>query len=62
MANIFLSYSSADKSVVKNIASLLENQGWTVWWDRDIPVGKNFETVIENELDAANCVQRQVKR
>lgn len=56
MANIFLSYSSADKSVVKNIASLLENQGWTVWWDRDIPVGKNFETVIENELDAANCV------
>ncbi|MEJ0105081.1 MAG: toll/interleukin-1 receptor domain-containing protein [Bacteroidota bacterium] len=56
MADIFISYSSEDKTVVKRIAGLLENKGWSVWWDRQIPIGQKYDTVIENELHGAACV------
>ncbi|RYZ24866.1 MAG: toll/interleukin-1 receptor domain-containing protein, partial [Chitinophagaceae bacterium] len=56
MADIFLSYSSADKSNVKVIADLLESKGWTTWWDRQIPIGQHFDTVIEKELHNSGCI------
>ena len=56
MADIFISYSSTDKSIVKQIAGLLESKGWTVWWDREIPIGQRYDTVIETELHKAACV------
>lgn len=56
MADILISYSSEDKTNVKLIAELLERHGWSVWWDRDIPHGRPFDTVIEEELAAAFCV------
>jgi hypothetical protein len=56
MADIFISYSSEDKTYVKGIAGMLEQQGWTVWWDRDIPIGQRFDNVIEEELAKAYCV------
>ena len=45
MADIFLSYSSEDKSKVRLIAYALEKMGWTVWWDRKIGAGK-MKTVL----------------
>ena len=56
MADIFISYSGEDKTNVKVIAELLEQQGWSVWWDRQIPIGQQFDTVIEEELAKAYCV------
>ena len=56
MADIFISYSSEDKTNVRLIAELLEQQGWTVWWDRQIPIGQRFDSVIEEELVKAYCV------
>jgi len=56
MADIFISYSSEDKTIVQKIAGLLEAKGWTVWWDRQIPIGQKYDTVIENELQQAGCV------
>ena len=56
MADIFISYSSEDKTRVKTIAEALEQKGWSVWWDRQIPVGQRFDTVIEQELNQAKCV------
>jgi TIR domain len=56
MADIFISYSSEDKAVVKQIAGLLQSKGWTVWWDRQIPIGQKYDTVIETELHNAGCV------
>ena len=55
MANIFISYSSTDKSIVERLANILEEKGWTVWWDRDILIGDHFDETIENELDKADC-------
>jgi len=56
MADIFISYSSEDKTNVQKIAALLEDKGWSVWWDRQIPIGQKYDTVIETELQNASCV------
>ncbi len=56
MADIFISYSSRDITIAKQIAGLLENKGWSVWWDRKIPIGQKYDNVIENELQQASCV------
>ena len=53
---IFISYANEDEARVEPLARLLEAEGWSVWWDRDIPVGRTFDEVIEEALDAARCV------
>jgi hypothetical protein len=32
MADIFLSYASADRDWAQRLAAVLERQGWSVWW------------------------------
>ena len=38
------------------MATALEQEGWSVWWDRKIPPGKSFDEVIEHAIDRAQCV------
>ena len=56
MSDIFISYASADRDRARLLADALANKGWSVWWDRTIPPGKEFDQVIEEALDAAKCV------
>lgn len=56
MSDIFLSYKSDDRPRAKIIAEALEKHGYSVWWDRVIPIGKNYDDVIEEELGASKCV------
>jgi TolB-like protein len=56
MADIFLSYAAEDRDRVRPLVELLERQGWTVWWDREIHAGPRFDQVIEEALDRASCV------
>src|SRR4051812_13540774 len=56
MNQIFISYANADRAVAQHMADALESLGWSVWWDREIPFGKPFDQVIEEELNAAQCV------
>lgn len=56
MADIFISYASEDRERAKTLAHALEGEGWTVWWDRLIPLGKPFDDVIQENIDAAKCV------
>ena len=56
MSDIFLSYKSEDIEKAQKIAEAIEKKGYTVWWDRIIPPGRNFDEVIEEELDKAKCV------
>jgi TPR repeat protein len=54
--DIFLSYASPDREKAKLVARVLEARGWSVWWDREIPPGKSYDEVIEEALDASNCI------
>jgi hypothetical protein len=56
LADIFISYAHADKAWAAALAEELERNGWSVWWDRDIPTGREFRDVIEEALAAAKCV------
>ena len=56
MSDIFISYASEDRAETKKLAQALESLGWSVWWDRSIPIGQSYENVIEEALDEAQCV------
>src|SRR5215813_1705769 len=56
MGDIFLSYARADRAAAAHLVEELERHGWSVWWDRDIIAGTNFDQAIEKELEAARCV------
>jgi hypothetical protein len=56
MSDIFISYAREDLTAAQRLAEALEGHGWSVWWDRRILPGKDFEKVIEAKLDASRCV------
>jgi TIR domain len=56
MADIFLSYSTEDQDWAKVVAMALEQSGWSVWWDREIPVGRTWDEVLEEEIANARCI------
>ena len=56
MADIFLSYAREDLRQAEQLASALASAGWSIWWNRTLLPGQNFDEVIQNEIDAAKCV------
>ena len=56
MADIFISYARKDRLKVAPLGKALQDQGWSVFWDRAIPGGKTWDEVIEEELEGARCV------
>ena len=56
MADIFVSYAREDRDAIRTLAARLTRTGWTVWWDRHILAGKDFDDVLQAELDKARCV------
>ena len=56
MADIFISYSKADRDKVVMLAAYLESEGWTVWWDTNLAVGDTYRDEIMKQLAAARAV------
>jgi TIR domain/Bacterial Ig-like domain (group 2) len=56
MVDIFLSYAKEDRDVARRIAALLGNAGWVVWWDRRIPAGRTWRSVLEEALQDMHCM------
>jgi|GEM_PF-1431443 len=56
MKDVFLSYASEDRAVAQRLAAGLEGSGLSVWWDRQIQVGSEWDKTIEVALAAAKCV------
>jgi hypothetical protein len=55
MSDIFLSYASEDRERVRPLVEVLQRQGWSVFWDRTIPLGKMWHKILSEELDACRC-------
>jgi hypothetical protein len=47
MSDIFISYKREEQATARKLASALENEGWTVWWDPKLRAGENFDDAIE---------------
>jgi hypothetical protein len=56
MADIFISYASPDRESARRLAERLSELGHSVWWDRTIPPGRQFDEVIQEALNTARCV------
>jgi TIR domain-containing protein len=54
--DVFISYAKGDRARAAELASALEVNGWSVWWDRDIPPGRTFDEVIEEALTQTRSV------
>ena len=56
MADIFISYAREDEKRVQQLVHDLEEQGWSVFWDRHIPAGQTWRSCIGQALSDARCV------
>ena len=56
MTDIFLSYTERDRETARRIAEVLGAAGWSVWWDRRIPAGETWRSVLEHALEDMRCM------
>ncbi|MFN0121810.1 MAG: TIR domain-containing protein, partial [Blastocatellia bacterium] len=50
MADIFVSYKREDKERIRGLVDALEQQGWSVFWDRQLEPHTGFRKVIAENL------------
>jgi hypothetical protein len=56
MDDIFFSYKHEDRATVELVVGVLQNSGFSVWWDRDLIPGDTYRRTIKQALDQAKCV------
>jgi hypothetical protein len=56
VAQVFVSYSHANREPVGAIARAVEESGLSLWWDEKLAPGCVYAQVIEQEIAAAGCV------
>ena len=56
MQDIFLSYKKEDADRVRVLVEAFEREGFSVWWDRDIPPGSTWAQVIEKAVKSCRVV------
>jgi hypothetical protein len=56
MADVFISYSKADRPLALKLAAMLEAEGWKVWWDTGLIPGDDFRNEIMSQLGRARAV------
>ena len=56
MSDIFVSYKREDRDRVEQLARALEGEGFSVWWDPELPIGQSYASSIRSELSEARAV------
>lgn len=56
MRHVFISYKREDSVRAARLVRALEDDGFRVWWDRDLPGAESWHAGIERALDEAGCV------
>src|SRR5271168_2551226 len=55
-SDIFISYSRPDRDRIRPLVEALQDDGWSVWWDRNILPGQPWSGAIQSALYEAKCV------
>lgn len=56
VSQVFISYANEDTEFARKLAVAFEGQGWSVWWDKQIPPGMDYAQVIEKAVNDASCI------
>lgn len=56
MADVFISYSKQQRGLTEALATAIEAEGWTVWWDTSLLPNQQFRKEIDAQLDACKAV------
>lgn len=56
MSDIFISYKSEDRELIAPLAHALEQEGFSVWWDKKIAAGGSWRDTIATALDSAKVI------
>jgi hypothetical protein len=56
MSDIFMSYGREERARAEAVAHVLQQQGWSVWWDRTMLPGPSFDQAIQEALNSAKWV------
>ena len=56
MADVMLSYARTDQPTAHQLADCLTADGFEVWFDRDIPPGREYGAFIDEQLGKARAV------
>ena len=55
MVDVFRSYSGADPAQVALLAEAIEREGYSVWWDKELPPHLNYGDVITEKISQAKA-------
>ncbi len=56
MADVFISYARVNQERVRKIAELLEAEGYSVWWDAELPAHRAYGEVIQEQVANAKAI------
>ena len=56
MADIFISYASADRGRAEKLSTYLESKGYDVWFDKALEPAEQYRDEILKEVDDARVV------
>jgi CheY-like chemotaxis protein len=54
--DLFISYSQKDMAIIKPLTAVLQQRGWSVWFDQELRAGTAFDRAIEQALMNARAV------
>lgn len=56
MSNVFVSYAHADRARVEPMIAQLQQQALDVWWDKHLPLGRNWDEQLEQAMAQAPTI------
>ncbi|RJL07287.1 toll/interleukin-1 receptor domain-containing protein [Paracoccus aestuarii] len=56
MGHVFISYSSRHRDLTRSFAERLEEEGYRVWWDRELEAWGGYEPQIREALSTTSAV------
>ena len=56
MSDVFISYSRDDLETVSKIATAVKDEGYDLWWDKDLPPHLSYTEVIQEKIGGAKAV------